>query len=263
MIRLGQNFLISKAIARRMVKAAEVGPNDVILEIGPGRGILTEELLKKAKKVIAVEKDAGLFNFLKKGFPKEEASGKLVLIRADIRDYLRAAQNGQNRVLTRASKIVANIPYYLTGQLLRLLMVRTRFWPVVIMLQKEVAQRIMAKKKMSLLAVSVQVFAEPKIAFYVSRKNFRPQPKVDSAVVIFEPRKKDFFQEHKINQGAFFELVKTGFQHKRKLLASNLKVLISQAERGFELCKIAPNARAEDLSPENWACLAYLIHRKK
>src|SRR3989344_5637171 len=120
MNRLGQNFLTSKRIAERMTDAARVSPKDVVLEIGPGKGILTEELLKRAKKVIAVEKDVKLFNFLKQKLAEETQNGRLILINAGIRDFLHG-QNGQNRVLA-VDKVVANIPYYLTGQLLRLLL---------------------------------------------------------------------------------------------------------------------------------------------
>lgn len=236
-----------------MVRFAEVGPKDVALEVGPGRGILTEELLKTGARVVAVEKDPRLFGFLKEKFASEEKSGKLVLIRADIRDVL-TGQIGKNTT----NKVVANIPYYLTGQLLRLLLTQTKFGSkmLVLMLQKEVARRIASHGQppvLSKLAISVQVFAEPKIAFYIKKGNFLPRPKVDSAVVVFKRRKKDFFREHKISQKKFFELIHAGFAHPRKLLKSNLK--ISNIEC-WTKCEINANARAEDLSLENWACLA-------
>lgn len=277
--KLGQNFLISKSIAQKMVRAAEVSPEDSILEIGPGGGILTEELLKTGAKVIAVEKDIKLFNHLKEKFGPFMLSKKLALINADIRDFLKRKIQSEKR---KINKVVANIPYYLTGQLLRLLldhrMDQTGFGPdkMVLMLQKEVAQRIvgqhseLSRKKMNLLAISVRVFAEPKIAFYVSKGNFRPQPKVDSAVVVLKRRENDFFsaesgsvsggKERKIDQKSFFETVKTGFSHPRKLLKNNLKL---QDIRCLVRCGVDENARAENLTLENWACIARFIHRKK
>lgn len=259
MTRLGQHFLISKSVAGRMVAAAGITKNDTVLEIGPGKGILTQELLNKAKKVIAVEKDPKFCKFLQEKFGH---LNNFLLIQADIRDILKT----KNYKL-KADKVVANIPYYLTGRLLRQLLETplgnsvSKWERVVLMVQKEVAQRIMAKnkEKMNLLAISVQVFTEPKIAFYVSRKNFRPQPNVDSAVIVLEKRPKNFFQEHKINQKDFFKLVKTGFLHKRKFLKNNLKNYKLTA-KGYLQCKIANRVRAEDLSLEDWVCLTRVIH---
>ena len=297
MVKLGQNFLTSKNIAQKIALAAEIKKNDVVLEIGPGRGILTEELLKRAKRVVAVEKDPELFNFLNKKFETSILSGHLTLVRADIRDFL----HGQNRVLTTSGKnsvlttyrVIANIPYYLTGRLLRLLLPQMlpladkaglcppRIEKIVLMLQKEVAKRIISGQnsvltifgknrvltkvpKTNLLAISVWVYADPKIAFLVKKGNFMPQPKVDSAVVVFKRREKDFFRQHKISQKEFFEVVKAGFAHPRKLLKNNLKGLLDIGCR--VRCGVKENARAEDLSLENWACLtgsAQDIHREK
>lgn len=268
MVKLGQHFLTSRAVAQKIVGAAEIGPKDIVLEIGPGKGILTEELLKRAKKVIAIEKDFEFFKLLNQKFSESVKLKKLALINADIRDFLKIPTNVKHRMF---DKVVANIPYYLTGQLLRLLLPITGIESLYLMVQKEVAKRIMANlsgksralAKMNLLAISVRVFAEPKIAFYVKRDNFRPQPKVDSAVIILKKREKDFFRERKISQKTFFEVVKTGFAHKRKLLKNNLKMSNIQC---WTKCGIAENARAEDLSLENWACVAKSIsdiHRKK
>lgn len=269
-----------------MVLAAEVGPKDTILEIGPGKGILTEELLKTGAKVIAVEKDIKLFNILTSKFRVFIDAGRLVLLNADIRDIVRFRTRFGVRIRTEfgigINKVVANIPYYLTGQLLRLILpqvsrglLKTKL--LVIMLQKEVAKRICSSLnpnsvrvrtefgfKMNLLAISVQVFVKPKIAFLVKKGNFWPQPKVDSAVVIFKKRGVDFFRQHKIGQKAFFKLVKTGFRHPRKLLKNNLKNFKFQVS-SFKKCKIAKNARAEELSLKNWACLTKRtdIHSRK
>ena len=267
-----------------MADLAETGPKDIVLEIGPGRGILTEELLKTGARVVAVEKDPKLFDFLNKKFETFVLSSRLTLVRADIRDFFRG-KNDKSRALTisdkstalvtlTVDKVVANIPYYLTGQILRLLLSETKFGikMVVLMLQKEVAKRIVAdqsrvltisdkstalvekKEKKSVLSISVQAYADPKIAFLVKKGNFWPQPKVDSAVVVFKRREKDFFRQHKISQEGFFDIVKAGFSHPRKLLKNNLKGLLDIGCR--VKCGVKENARAEDLSLENWACLA-------
>jgi len=251
-----------------MAKIAEITEKDVVLEVGPGKGILTRELLKKAKKVIAIEKDEALYTFLKEKFGN---LNNLTLIQADIRDVLKSPR--KYNITFKNIKIVANIPYYLTGQLLRLFLdlgQSKALAKIVLMIQKEVAQRIisgqnqaMSKKKMNLLAISIQVFAKPHIAFYVSRKNFRPQPNVDSAVIILEKRSKNLFKEQKINQKDFFKLVKAGFAHKRKLLINNLKsVLRPVSSNTFSECKIDSKARAENLSLEDWVCLVKSLNQK-
>ncbi|MCH7883532.1 ribosomal RNA small subunit methyltransferase A [Patescibacteria group bacterium] len=264
MTRLGQHFLLSKSVASRMVAAAEITKNDTVLEIGPGKGMLTQELLKKAKKVIAVEKDPKLCTFLKEKFGH---LNNFFLIQADIRDLFPDPEGNPREPLGLPSgfKVVANIPYYLTGRLLRQLLETplgngvSKWERVVLMIQKEVAKRIITKKKMNLLSISVQVFSKPKIAFYVSRKNFRPQPNVDSAVIVLEKRSKDLFKEHKISQKDFFKLIKTGFRHKRKFLKNNLSPLGRGTSKWLGECDISLNARAEDLSLENWACLTSLL----
>lgn len=269
--RLGQNFLISALISKKIAEAANIGKKDVVLEIGPGKGILTKYLLDSAKKVIAVEKDKRLFEFLDEKFKE---SKNLELINADIRDVLKNPDSYGFR--PKNYKVVANIPYYLTGQLLRLLLTPkvddTPFSPfgdIVLMVQKEVALRIisspdqrkqagqplgLSRGKMSILAVSVQVFADPKIAFFVPKKHFKPQPKVDSAVIVLTKRPKNVFKKEKIDQKVFFNVVKTGFLHKRKLLLNNLKGYANTKEV-FPECQIPPLARAEELSIKNWICL--------
>lgn len=251
MTKLGQNFLTSKSIAKKIAEVAEIKKNEVVLEIGPGRGILTEELLKTGASIIAVEKDAGLFGFLKNKFEGFALSGHLTLINDDIRDFLKIPTNVKHPMF---DKVVANIPYYLTGQLLRMIFESKNIPDLtVLMLQKEVAKRITDKNKNSLLGLSVRVFSDPKIALIVSAGNFNPRPKVDSAVVVFKKREKDFFREHKINRDVFFKIVRTGFGHPRKLLKNNLKMSDIEC---LTKCNVDAKARAENLTLENWACFA-------
>ncbi|MBI5787134.1 MAG: hypothetical protein HY446_01120, partial [Candidatus Niyogibacteria bacterium] len=212
----------------------------------------------------AVEKDPEHFNFLNQKYAAEAKSGKLVLSRADIRDVLKFPK--RYSIYPKRYKVVANIPYYLTGRLLRIIFEGKNIPDLaILMLQKEVAQRIAPQTrfgaKMSILAISVQVFAKPKIAFYVPRRNFRPEPEVDSAVIILERHKKDFFRSRGIDRKLFLELVKKGFSQKRKKLSNNIKDSVKIEH--FAECGLETNARAEDLSLENWACLAGLSTLKK
>ena len=252
---LGQNFLKSKNALSLMINAGEVGENDIILEAGPGKGVLTEELLKKASKVIAVEKDDMLFEFLRDKFSSEIASGKLQLIHGDILNL-----NLPSYKLTANSyKLVANIPYYITGQFLRkFLSGPVQPSKMVILLQKEVVKRITANdSKESILSISVKAYGRPKNIGKVSKENFSPKPKVDSAILFIDNISRDFFKDAG-EEARFFEIVKSGFAHKRKLLAGNIKHLIKvgdQIEKILENCGIPPKARAEDIKIEQWKCL--------
>lgn len=254
---LGQNFLKSEKIAREIVEAGDVGAEDIILEVGPGRGILTEELLKKAKKVIAVEKDKRLAEFLKTNFAKEIRSGKLEIVSGDILKF----NPGGYSLAASGYKIIANIPYYITSRFLRTFL-ESDIQPswIVIMTQKEVAERIVAKnKKESLLSVSVKAYGKPEIVKKVPAGCFYPKPKVDSAIIKISNISKDFFNlplpDIACREGAeknFFETVKTGFSHKRKMLINNLKV----NQEVFKSCGINNKARAENISLEQWKCLS-------
>jgi len=264
-VRLGQCFLNSKKIVRKIVEAAGIQKEDVILEVGPGRGILTEELLKYAKKVIAVEKDKRLTDFLTVKFGPEIKRGSFILIEGDIFkisnfQFLISKQilNSKSQILNNY-KIVANIPYYITSRFLRnFLTAENQPQKMILMLQKEVARRICVKPpKMNLLAISVQAYGEPKILFNVPRKYFSPSPKVDSAVVKIENISKKFFHLQTRREKEFFKLVKTGFRHKRKLLLNNLRQFKDRQtlEEIFKHCEIPLKSRSENLSLSNWRCL--------
>ncbi|MBI2633909.1 MAG: ribosomal RNA small subunit methyltransferase A [Parcubacteria group bacterium] len=244
--RLGQHFLVSQEVLDKIIQASRLSLRDTILEIGPGRGALTEELVKRVKKVVAVEKDGELAKFLRKKFGEEK---NLKIIHADILKINPSELGFESRNF----KIVANIPYYLTGKLLREIFER---WPrpslMVLMLQKEVAERLTTKPpKMNLLAISVQYFSKPKIIAAVPKTAFRPAPEVDSAIVKFLPKSE---ARNPKFETRFFELVKTGFRQPRKLLASNLakkyqkdKVISALGQIGIKTL-----ARPSELSLKNW-----------
>ena len=261
-MKSGKNFLKSKVVVKKIVEIADIKKNDVVLEVGQGKGALTEELLKYAKKVIAVEKDERLAEFLKKKFC---GCKNLELMQGDIlkvQSPKSKVQNYNSKFKTlrnlKKYKIVANIPYYITSRFIRnFLTAENQPVKAVLMVQKEVAERICAKPpKMNMLAISVQSYGEPEIAFKVARKYFSPQPKVDSTVIIIDNISRKFFAIPTSYVGIgrlekeFFDLVKTGFSHKRKLLINNLAKIKTkkELEMAFKKCEIAPNARAQELN---------------
>ena len=250
---LGQNFLKSISVLNRIVGAGEVSKDDIILEIGPGKGILTEKLLEKSNHVIAIEKDRELFDFLQNKFSKEIKNKKLILINDDILKFNFPKMDCE---FFGNYKIIANIPYNITGAILKkFLSEKNKPESMTLMIQKEVAERIMARDgKESLLSISVKAYGEPKILFRVSRGNFYPPPKVDSAVITIKNISRKTFIENNINEDEFWEIIRTGFAHKRKKLSSNLKS--SMSKTGLD---ILGNKRAEELTLKDWIDLAKML----
>ncbi len=268
---LGQNFLINPHIIDKVITAAEISKNDTILEVGPGTGNLTKKIAEKANKVIAVEKDHRLIESLKENF---KSSSRVEIIRGDIlklriRNLGLGSRSLASGEIADGYKIVANIPYYITSNLLRTIFESadwqmTRPKLIVLMVQKEVAQRIMAKPPdMNLLALSVQYYSEPEVIGYISKNNFRPVPKVDSAIIRLAPRTEVEPQRFpgvrpRKNQ-ELFELIRVGFSEKRKQLAPILsKKLKIEKEKILELFNqtgVEITARAENLSLEQWKLL--------
>jgi len=246
---LGQNFLTSKWVVKTIVETGEVTKKDTVLEVGPGKGILTKELLLKAKTVIAFEKDDALYKTLNKTFASEIAEKKLILINDDIFNFkkYKEALPLQEKNL----KIIANIPYNITGKLIPFFFQLTPLPQIIVlMVQKEVAHRIVARDgKESILSISVKVFSTPQYIKRVSASLFSPKPKVDSAIILFKNISVEYFK--RINEQTFFALVKKGFSQKRKFLKNNLLI----KESVLSNCGVAPTARAEELSVLNWVCL--------
>lgn len=245
---LGQNFLKSELALKKIIEAGEIKPEDVILEIGPGKGVLTEKLLERAYLVIAIEKDHELFEFLKTKFEKEIKNNKLILAREDILEF-----EIQNYKL-KNYKIIANIPYNITGAILKkFLTEKDQPTLMVLMVQNEVAKRIVASnKKESILSISVKAYGKPKLIMKVAARYFSPAPKVDSAIILINDISRETFTKNKISEKKFWEIVKTGFAHKRKKLGSNLKNLA--LPEGLSLKELG-DKRAEDLSTTDWIAL--------
>jgi 16S rRNA (adenine1518-N6/adenine1519-N6)-dimethyltransferase len=244
---LGQNFLRSESAIKEIVSSAKIKEGDLVLEIGPGKGALTEKLLLAGARVLAIEKDSRLIEELKEKF--SAFADKFYLIEGDILDF-------EPRVTIKEPyKLVANIPYYLTGLIIRKFLENEHSPEIAVLLvQKEVASRICNSKKENLLSISVKVYGEPSLVKTVKAGSFIPSPKVDSAIIKIENISKIKFQEKEIDEKIFFKFVKSGFAHNRKKLSSNLKDLVEKTELEKFLVKqkLSPSARAEDLSISEW-----------
>ena len=256
---LGQNFLNAKGVARDIVHAANLMPADTVLEIGPGKGFLTTELLASGAHVIAVEKDDRMIPLLENTFADAIQKQKLTLIHGDIVELLETRRLD----LPARYKLVANIPYYLTGYLLRIFL-ESKFKPerMVLMVQKEVAMRIVARdNKESVLSISVKAYGTPRFIKKVPARYFTPAPRVDSAILLIDDISSKKFRSTE-GESAFFEIVKNGFAHKRKVLAGNLKeVLGNETQQVLRDVGIKENARAEDVSLDQWFAITakYLL----
>lgn len=251
---LGQNFLNSKSVAKDIVRVANLSTEDTVLEIGPGKGFLTSELLASGARVIAVEKDDRMIPLLIEKFESEIKDGRFALLHGDIMEKLEKNELD----LPSRYKLVANIPYYLTGQIIRTFLEAShKPQMMVLMVQKEVATRIIAHdKKESILSIAVKVFGTPKLIKKVPARYFSPAPKVDSAVLSIDNISNKNFPNKKTEK-VFFEIVRAGFAHKRKLLAGNLKELLgAQTLAVLEASHVKENARAEDLTLTQWISIA-------
>ena len=260
--RLGQNFLTDKTALKKVITAAELKPTDIILEIGPGTGILTQELAKRVKRVIAIEKDKRMVDILReemKDFRNVE------FINDDVLEIINYKLFKNLKLEIRNSyKIVGNLPFYLTAPVIRkFLEGKNPPKEMILIIQKEVAQRICAKPPdMNLLAVAVQFYAKPKIISYISKKSFWPQPKVDAAIIKIPrfPKSQIYDWISETNKSLFFKIVKAGFSQPRKQLINNLskKLKINKDKVKNWLLEngVPPTQRAETLTVEDWIKLA-------
>jgi len=252
---LGQNFLVDKRVLGKIIEAANLGKENTVLEIGAGIGTLTLELAKKAKKVIAVEKDPKMCEILHetmKGYENVEIIQGDIL-KLEIFNFqfsiFKQKPNAKNqmpktkcKIQNTRYKVVANLPYYITSPVIRKFL-ETDSPPseMILMIQKEVAQRICARPpRMNLLAVSVQFYAEPKIVSYVSKNSFWPSPKVDSAIIKIARNK----NQETVNKELFFKIVKAGFSQPRKQILNNLSKGLALRSSTAAHSKPSPNGLA-------------------
>lgn len=254
--QFAQHWLKSEKALNEIVKAAEITKSDRILEIGPGTGILTKRLLPLAESVLAVEIDRDLCQSLAKQLGKNE---NFLLLQGDFLTLDLAANLENFPKFQKPNKVVANIPYNITGPILEKLLGRISnptaapFDLIVLLVQKEVAERLYAKpssKAFGALSVRVQYLADCELICPVPARDFYPAPKVDSAVVRLRPHTRQTADDPKLLDN----LVKIGFAEKRKMLRNNLKSLVDRDRltQLLEQLKINPQVRAEDLSVAQW-----------
>ncbi len=248
---LGQNFLFDEGILRRIVSAGEVTAVDDVLEIGAGIGALTAVLAQEAASVTAVELDTRLIPILQNELSPYDT---VTIVHGDILTENPAAY------FTKPYKVIANVPYYITGAILRHLLGSTpKPSRMVLTMQKEVAERITAvPPQMSMLAVSVQFYGRVSIVDTIKAGAFWPRPKVDSAVLLIDLMGETAVDTSTIDEKKFFRLVKVGFAQKRKQLQKNLRALRFSREQiiaKMEEAHIAPSRRAQSLSISEWVQL--------
>jgi len=250
---LGQHFLNSDYVPKKMCDAASLEAGDIVLEIGPGTGALTQEILARGASVIALEADLRAIESLNETFTAAIAAGQLTIHHHDARTI----EPTEFGLKNQQYKVVANIPYYISGLLFRT-MLETDCQPntLVFLVQKEVAGRIARDKKESLLSLSVKCYGKPSYIGTIARGHFTPPPKVDSAIVAVTDISKSAFDT--MSERDFFILLHLGFGQKRKQLLSNLSKSYPrpQLEEIFKEIGLTLNIRAEDVSLTGWLTLA-------
>jgi 16S rRNA (adenine1518-N6/adenine1519-N6)-dimethyltransferase len=250
--RLGQNFLLNSQSIAKMIDSANIGFNEIVVEVGPGLGSLTYPLAQKAQKIIAIEKDSNLSNLLLADL-KTKNIKNVVVLNQDILDFNPASLKF-NRY-----KVVANLPYYITNPVIMLFLeAQNPPLEMILMVQKEVGQRICAVPPNSnKLATFCQFYSQVKIIASVSRNNFWPAPKVDSVIIEITPI--DQYKKQ-VPTAIFSQVVKAGFSQPRKQLLNNFSSELNQPKENISKWlvdnKISPSQRAQNLTLENWIVLA-------
>jgi len=263
---LGQHFLRDKRILKKIADFAQIEKTDVVAEVGPGEGTLTELLLERAKKVIAVEKDEKMVEQLEEKFREQIVDNRLQIINEDILNY-------ELRIKNYA--LVGNIPYYITGALFKKFLESPPAGgqpkSITFVVQKEVAERIMAQDgRESILSISIKAYGRPEYGGAIKAGSFYPKPKVNSAIISIRNISKERFLRSDLKfqcpkgqtlglEKRFFEILKAGFAHKRKLLIRNLEKVSKISSKGvfdtFRKCGISEKTRAENLKVGDWICL--------
>jgi len=256
---LGQNFLQNKEVLSNIIKLGELKEDDIVIEIGPGRGNLTQELIKSAKKVIAIEKDRDLVQLLREKFSSVK---NLKIIEGDIRDLF--IKNQLSIVKdSEHYKLIANIPYYLSSFILRrFLEINNKPKKIVLLLQKELAERICEKPgKMSLISIMVNFYGIPSLGPIVKKEKFDPVPKVDSQILVIDNIK----SPKNIDEKTFFRILRIGFAQKRKKLINNLhngtRIDNNILLNAIKFLKLKETVRAQELSLGNWKSLCQKIRK--
>lgn len=254
--KLGQHFLKDEGVLRQIAYSLGIESSDIIVEIGPGHGELTNELriMNYESRIIAIEKDEKLVQVIRKKFASDK---NIEIIQGDALKILPSLIRNSNY------KVVGNIPYYITGYLLRILgELENKPSLIVLTIQKEVAERICAKPpKMNLLAASVQFWAQPKIIDLIKKAAFNPQPEVDSAIIKLVPKKVIEGDEN------YYKLIKSLFKQPRKTILNNIfhgmKISKEKTIEKFTKQDIQPNARPQNLTIQSLIALSNVFRDEK
>ncbi len=262
--KLGQNFLINQEIIENIVLGAQVNENDLVIEIGPGLGSLTSELLKKAGRVVCIELDTNMVNVLNKRF-KEHSNFRLIhedVLKVDLKSIIKEETETYN---LKSVKVVANLPYYITTPIImKLLEEKLDISSITVMVQKEVAQRLTAKpgdEYTGAITYAINYYSEPCILIEVPRENFLPAPEVDSSVMQLKILQKPSVKVK--NEKELFEIIKLSFMQKRKTLvnslSSNGQISKEQIREILEKLGMDEKIRAEKITLEQFAKISDII----
>ena len=255
--RLGQNFLIDEKVFDRIIEASDLKPSDTVIEVGPGTGFLTERLIEKAAHVTAIEKDKDMIHLLSERFAGVK---NLELVHDDVLRFQISDFRFQKY------KVVANIPYYITSPLLKHFL-QSDHCPelMVLLVQKEVAEKICGLSGKSLITIETQLFGKPEIVATVPSSAFYPAPKVESAILRINVFKKPLVPEKQLSD--FLRVVKFGFSQKRKKLsnslAAGLHIKPSEMTDLLKHADIDPDLRAEHLGIGEWKQLVKVLTKIK
>lgn len=252
---LGQHFLTSEKALSQIVDAGDIHADDIVLEIGPGKGVLTKQLLTLAGKVIAIEKDRDLIPLLEETFTQEIKEGKLEIHEQDVLAF-------DPNILGTPYKLIANIPYYITGAIIeKFLSIKNQPEQMVLLMQREVAERVVARDhKESILSIAVKAYGVPHIVARVPRGAFVPAPSVESAILAITDISRGFFKD--VDEQAFFAVLKAVFGTKRKQIGKSFGEFVGDKEAArlvLSEASIAPTARPEDLTLADWKKLTQLF----
>ena len=257
--KLGQNFLISDTVVKEIIKNSQISSDDLVIEIGPGLGTLTKELLEKASKVICIELDNNMINILQDRF-KLYKNFELInedVLKVDLKNIIKEEKT---KGKIKQVKIVANLPYYITTPIImKLLEEKLDLDTITVMVQKEVADRLIAipgQKNTGAITYSVYYYAEAKEILEVGKESFIPAPEVTSKVIQFEIRKNP--EVNVSDERLMFKIIKNAFTQRRKTLLNALTNthIFQSKEQGVEILKnlkLEENVRAEELTLEKFA----------